>query len=141
MTAVGSTGTQHGMNLLQQKLFGELLLELGGENPVLHHGDCVGSDAQAHDIAKSMGWYVVGHPPIKEHLRAFKECDELREPGNYLDRDHDIVDETVALVATPRLLHEELRSGTWATVRYARKARRPVYIIFPDGSVQREQPQ
>ena len=30
---------------------------------------------------------------------------------------------------------EQLRSGTWATVRHARKLKRPIVIINPDGTL------
>ncbi|MBA3354736.1 MAG: hypothetical protein H0U18_02115 [Pyrinomonadaceae bacterium] len=33
---------------------------------------------------------------------------------------------------TPR---EQLRSGTWSTIRKARKARKQVTIVWPDGKV------
>jgi predicted Rossmann fold nucleotide-binding protein DprA/Smf involved in DNA uptake len=35
-------------------------------------------------------------------------------------------------------MEEELRSGTWATVRYARRIGRPITLLFPDGGVLRE---
>jgi len=50
-----------------------------------------------------------------------------------LTRNHDIVDCTELLIACPKSMKEELRSGTWATVRYARKLERPVIIIYPNG--------
>lgn len=72
---------------------------------------------------------------MNESRRAF--CDqtgptELREPAEYLDRNHAIVDECSVLIAAPRSLTEEQRSGTWATVRYARKMGRPVVILDPE---------
>lgn len=57
-----------------------------------------------------------------------------REPGPYLWRNHQIVDATSALIAAPFGFEEELRSGTWATVRYARKLGRPVRFFWPDGT-------
>jgi hypothetical protein len=45
------------------------------------------------------------------------------------------VDQTEVLIATPRGFKEELRSGTWACVRYPRKAGRPMHIVRPDRSV------
>jgi hypothetical protein len=40
-------------------------------------------------------------------------------------------------LACPRGYTEELRSGTWATIRYARKTGVPYVIIFPDRTVER----
>ena len=53
----------------------------------------------------------------------------------YLDRNKDIVLETQTLVATPAETTEQLRSGTWSTVRYARKLKRPAVLILPDGTI------
>jgi hypothetical protein len=51
----------------------------------------------------------------------------------YIARNHDIVDASAVLVATPRDWYEEQRSGTWATIRYARAQRKAVIIVWPDG--------
>jgi bifunctional non-homologous end joining protein LigD len=32
---------------------------------------------------------------------------------------------------------EQLRSGTWSTVRFAKKQGKPVFVILPDGTVKR----
>jgi len=44
------------------------------------------------------------------------------------------VDETEWLWAIPGEFKEVLRSGTWSTIRYARKKGKKVLIIWPDGS-------
>lgn len=101
----------------------------------LHHGDCIEADAEAHEIARALGWHIVGHPPTNPHKRAFCQFDEARPPAPYLVRNRHIVNETTALLATPRSFAEVIRSGTWATIRYARKLGRPVIVIYPNGSV------
>lgn len=108
----------------------------GLDNLALHHGDCVGSDYQAHALAREMGHFVVIHPPLDDKLRAFAVADLERQPKPYLDRNKDVVDETEILVATPKTRVEELRSGTWATIRYAKKQGKPIIIIYPDGDVE-----
>jgi len=60
----------------------------------LHHGDAVGADAEAHDIAVTLGWNAVSHPPINDAWRAHKVADEERAPKPYLVRNRDIVEET-----------------------------------------------
>lgn len=55
-----------------------------------------------------------------------------------LVRNKIIVERAALMIATPYTMEEELRSGTWATLRYARKLNKPITIIFPDGSIQRE---
>jgi hypothetical protein len=39
------------------------------------------------------------------------------------------------MVATPRGFKEELRSGTWATIRYTIKMKKLLTIIWPDGTI------
>jgi len=39
------------------------------------------------------------------------------------------------MIATPGEVDEQLRSGTWSTVRFARKQGKPVHVILPDGRV------
>lgn len=101
----------------------------------IHHGDCIGADAEAHDIARFHGMRCVGHPPSNPIKRARKFVDEWRGEKSYLDRNKDIVRETDWLVATPGEFTEQLRSGTWSTVRYARRIGKRVVVILPDGSL------
>ena len=124
MTAhIGFTGTQKGMTEAQIKRVGHLLVLHSG---VVHHGDCTGADAQCHDLALMTGHAVEIHPPTNERARAWKKGAAHMHPAKpYLVRNHDIVDAVQMLIATPKTATEELRSGTWATVRYARtQARR-----------------
>jgi len=110
----------------------QLLEPDGGE---VHHGDCVGADDQVGSFAaKLSGVTVTLHPPTNPSKRAFCAADEVREAKPYLDRNRDIVDETELLVAFPKG-PEEKRSGTWATVRYARKLDRQIMYVWPDGTV------
>jgi hypothetical protein len=99
----------------------------------LHHGDCVGADAEAHEIARSLGAVVIVHPPIDVSRRAFCSADKLLPPAPYLERNQAIVDSVRILVAAPAQEKEILRSGTWATVRYARRCGVPVTIVPPSG--------
>lgn len=50
--------------------------------------------------------------------------------GGYMTRNDRLVELADTLVAFPRTRQEVLRSGTWATIRRARKAGVPVYL-FP----------
>ena len=126
---VGFTGTQLGMSQHQKEQFVLKLYEL---NPTqFHHGDCIGADAEAHDIVREFfpNVWIVGHLPQSDGKRAFKKCDEYRDPLPYLVRDHNIVDETDFLIGTPKQDEEVLRSGTWATIRYSRKKNKPRRIL------------
>jgi hypothetical protein len=57
------------------------------------------------------------------------------DPKPYLVRNHDMVDQSEFLIGTPGEEQEVLRSGTWATIRYARKLKRPILIILPKGKL------
>lgn len=148
------TGTQRGTTRLQ----GAAIMQWLGKRRELvleaHHGDCVGADEQFDALLEFDRIATVIHPPIDDSKRAwcFKRWSlgyrgrppwpgfvgratvvELPEL-DYLERNHAGVDATDALLAAPLELEEQLRSGTWATVRYARKLQRPIRFFWPDGS-------
>lgn len=135
---LGMTGSQTGVTALQERALGQLIIDLQEEFGLVefHHGDCIGADAGGHDVAKRLGCKTVLHPPTTEAKRAFCEADEVRKPAPYLDRNHDIVDEADCMIALPDK-HEVLRSGTWATVRYAKKHGKELVVVYPDGSLER----
>lgn len=98
----------------------------------VHHGDCIGADAAMHIIARDyLNKVVVIHPPTDDAKRAFCKWDILLGAKPYLDRNHDIVDRSEVMIACPGEHNEVLRSGTWATIRYARKLKKPIIIIKP----------
>ncbi len=137
--AVGFTGTQKGMTPQQALAFRRLLFLF--EWNEFHHGDCIGADAQAHDVAVERGMVTIAHPPEIDTKRAWMLTDATRVARPYLDRNKDIVNETSYMIATPGEMEEQLRSGTWSTVRYARTCRRGcLWLVMPDGSVIGPQP-
>jgi len=117
---IGFTGTQQGMSAKQ---YGSIEHELRKYSGEFHHGDCIGADAEAAAIARSLGYWIVGHPPTNESKRAFFPSDYVWEAQPYLVRNHDIVDVCDLVIAAPREKKEVLRSGTWATIRYTRKVK------------------
>lgn len=136
MFKVGFTGTQIGCTPQQRaalRLRFEIMLQQSGRCE-FHHGDCIGADADAHSEAVAAFFRTVSHPPIVTSKRAFTRNDVELQAKEYLERNRDIVNETYGLIACPKFGLEELRSGTWATVRYARKLKRPILIIRSDGS-------
>jgi len=99
------------------------------------HGACIGSDDQFGRIAKELGYHVTAHPgysprnPENLIFRAETEyCDVVLEPKPFIARDHDIVDQSDTMLATP-IGKEERRSGTWTTIRYALKVKREILIV------------
>lgn len=105
----------------------------------MHNGDCVMSDEYAARMWVKYNGKVMLHPPIADKYRAFFEkATIVCEPREYLVRDHHMVDCSKRLIATPQTFDEQVRSGTWTTVRYARKLRLGITIVLPDGSIRRE---
>lgn len=125
---VGFTGTREGMSDHQKC---EFLIAIKGATE-FHHGDCIGADEEADALARTIkGIQIVIHPPDDPKYRAYcaKSGDIVWEPLPYLERNQDIVDETERLIGAPKNNWEELRSGTWSTVRYARKQGKPILIL------------
>ena len=138
---ISFTGTRHGMSKLQYAAVVKLLGEL--KQSMVVHGDCIGADTDFHNICiKIRGSYTNPGPPLikirpsNAKTRANNEGYDLIMPSrDPLDRDRDIVNDCEKLIACPLRSEEELRSGTWATVRYARIQKKIIYIINPDGSL------
>ena len=138
---VGFTGTSKGASKDQLGELEAKLKKVLEEHPdytvELHHGACIGADTQAAIIAKRLGYRVVAHPgtpkdPTNMMYRSeWTGNDEVREAKPFIERDHDIVDETERMLATPLTRVEQTRSGTWTTVRYARKMDRQIDLILP----------
>lgn len=124
---IGVTGTRRGMTH-SQRIAWEAFIKPEDE---IHFGDCIGADEEALYIAHVVGCKTVGHPPLDDSRRCFGEYDEIRPQKDFLERNKDIVDETAILVAFPGTTTEELRSGTWMTIRYAKRKQKKVEIIFP----------
>lgn len=133
---IGFTGTQVGMSKEQRT---QLLLHLwdiiredvlDGEVTYFHHGDCIGADAEAHDLIAQFPYIkTVIHPPEIETKRAFCKGHYQKAAKPYLKRNHDIVEECDILLVAPKSDKEELRSGTWATYRYAMKLEKAVILL------------
>lgn len=140
---VGFTGTQKGMTEAQRDGVVSVWKAL---RPVkeLHHGDCIGADAQANDLFDVGGKLIVLHTPSDERKQAhcFAHWADLEKlaPLPYLERNANIVKRTEVLVAAPfeMFRENEPHSGTWWTVRYARERHRPVVIVRPDGFIRAE---
>lgn len=132
---VGFTGTRNGMTPAQRQTFAELLRRL--QPTEFHHGDCVGADNQAATIV--WGWpcvAIIVHPPLDEAHRAFNpHISQMRQAKTHFARNRDIVNETDCLVATPLLMQEQSSGGTWYTINFAIKQKKPIWICWPDGSL------
>lgn len=129
----GVTGTRHGWNEKQRTEVIAFLKAQFKPGDILHHGDCEGVDVQVAAAAKEIGFYIVSHPPIPQGTRGhFQHNDEERPPGDYLDRDRDIVDDSDFMIVVPHQDQEVIRSGTWYTYRYSKKRLTPSLIVYPN---------
>lgn len=150
---IGFTGTREGMTEAQAEAFRIELRKYVKEHPChnslgvgyeFHHGACVGSDERAVLIGyqEFVATYVA-HP---SELTGLTSITAMGMSGRVygemppLLRNQDIVDAVEILFATPKTDAEEKRSGTWATVRMARKKPIPVIVIGPTGKVRYESP-
>jgi hypothetical protein len=130
---IGFTATRDGLTGPQLVALSEVLASLPPYSEG-HHGDAIGGDAAIHRMLKAMGWRIVIHPAYASRHRAFmQDADEKRRPKRPLDRNIDIVQETSRLIACPGGIGEEIRSGTWQTIRTARRLHKPITLVWPDG--------
>ena len=127
------TGTCKGMSENQKKQLInrlETFQKLGYEFE-WHHGCCVGADVEFDGIVrhfKSSGYL---HPSNihKTTIDCFELEDVLYLSLPPIVRNHIMVDVSDTLIAAPDSDTEKLRSGTWATVRYARKKGINIFIL------------
>jgi len=141
---VGFTGSRYGMTTQQLDALAAYLTALSPTE--VHHGDCIGADSQFHSMCREFPavllekWlnYITihTHPPKDTSKQAAATLADVVHPRKpYLERNHDIVDASTVLIAAPKTPSEILHSGTWATVRYAKKKLVHTYVILPDGTV------
>lgn len=143
-TAVGSTGTRRGMTTCQANDLRCLLRGIktlaGANNHTVefHHGDCNGSDEEAHDIACELGYWIHVHPPTQNRHRAHCIGDCNSAPNDYLLRNRDIVRASHIMIATPYTAEKPSSprgQGTWWTIECARKYKDKELIIIPPGGL------
>jgi len=73
------------------------------------------------------------HPGDAQQANAFRLADVCHPVQPYRVRNFEMVNLSNVLWATPGRNHEELRSGTWMTIRYAKKIGKKLVIIWPNG--------
>lgn len=132
--SIGFSGTRFGMSQIQKDILFRILADHQG---FFHHGDCIGADAEAHDVASAMANFTIHvHPPIDSKLRAFKQGHVNHPPKQYWARNADIVDQCHYLIACP-LNASQQTGGTWNTIKYAMRPNinRRFTIITYDGTI------
>ena len=153
---IGFTGTREDMTAAQRESFKAVILAVHrGRDISFHHGACVGADEEAElllselSLTEPLSFFSLTRYPadVGANLRAkgalgaseFVASNTTVKPDKPpLERNKDIVNASDIMIACPKEPLEVLRSGTWATIRYARKIQRPLYLILPDGTVKEE---
>ena len=124
---VGISGTRHGANPKQLDKIKAILKSYkrrGAEK--FRHGDCIGVDVEAAEIARELGYSIISHPGP---LGVGSISDFTMERLPFLDRNKVIVRMSDVMLIVPHTNTEVLRSGTWATYRYAKKRNVLIRII------------
>ncbi len=136
---LGFTGSRYGLQPAQGGSLARLLRLAQGVTE-FHHGCCKGGDTEA--VTHLNYWIpdakIVGHPSNLEkwtHPTALGLSHELLPPKPPLERNLDIVNAAEWIIACPSGPEQFQGSGTWATIRTARKAKKVITLIWPDGSI------
>jgi hypothetical protein len=130
---LGFSGTRSGLTTLQRTRLLEVLYKSLATHA--HHGGAQGADEDFHAMVR---WalphtYVVVHPcQGVNHTYYLDDPKVTVLPGRPpLKRNREMVAAVERMIICPAQDREILRSGTWATYRYAKAARRTRYILFP----------
>ena len=155
---IGFTGSQKGMSTFQKHELPRILKLKDATEFVF--GDCIGSDIEAARIALFEGILQFSVYPQNKDTRKRAwflnpEKDIIRENGKWtninglldnkeviysirwfpaeppLSRNMRIVDSCDYVIACPKEFEHTLRSGTWATIRYAWKHKKDKITIIP----------
>ena len=139
---IGFTGTRHGLMPLQRAAVGAVLEQVADAGGfVAHHGDCIGADAEFHDLCRMLpGSLIIVHPGPLDDLpnQAGRVGDERRAHLPHMRRNKNIVTAATVMIAAPFELTPQEHGGTWRTIEMARKARRPLAIASRDGVTAKE---
>ena len=139
---IGITGTRYGMNKRQYDIVRRLLDEINYRcrardiKPEFHHGDCIGVDIQAAEIARVLGYTTVAHPgrsanPAAEDLRANHSSDVIWDTETYFKRNRQIVFCVDYLIVVPKE-NTPNKGGSWYTYSYALTHGKKLKVVYPD---------
>lgn len=139
------TGTTELSGNAQERIIYEALYAIAGDVDKFYTGGADGVDSYCAQVGfehcinevwseNTELWGVVpaGLYWNRKTLEYFDLVEYIN--GDYMDRNDVLVARAEVLLAFPKTRFEERRSGTWATIRRARKAKVPVWAYPLDGS-------
>ena len=132
---IGFTGNRYGLTKEQQIQIIEIFDKYN--NIIVSHGDCVGSDTDFHNLCVEYkktnlekNFQIHIYPPVNNKLRGFNLGDVMFKTKPYLQRNKNIVVNSDILIGCPiDKNNEQTRSGTWSTIRLARKLNKQIYLL------------
>lgn len=133
------TGTRSGMKPEQKNSVKNWLKQLRPH--LVIHGDCIGADAEFHDIVRELftaDECKIAAYPVLGTLCASKheDADEVIVCKKHIERNRKMVDRgyqgSGVLIAVSPTTFELQRSGTWSTIRYARNMGMDMFISYPE---------
>jgi hypothetical protein len=147
--SIGITGTRNPLTDAQRHTLGLMLMTIMHRVPrmrAIHHGCATGADEYAHQITLTIpGSDIYGHPGYGANKRqpylmpiVPEQFTILYPAKTYRERNLDIVTYSRLLIACPAYPEQDARSarsGTWQTVRFARKVPIPVLLVIPNGGI------
>jgi len=123
------TGTRSGMTDGQKAEVERLFVEL--RVTTLYHGAAIGADEEASLIAQRLGINVRAFPGNVDADRSkHAHADSWEKPESPLARNKAMVKRAHFVIAAPDG-PERPRSGTWATIRFARDEGKTVHLVVP----------
>jgi predicted alpha-1,6-mannanase (GH76 family) len=132
--SIGVTATREGLTSEQKQWVVSYLNR--NATGVLHHGDCIGGDEELAEIFSRYGAYIIAHPSNMLAMRARSKYNDLTLPtAESLLRNRTIVQCSQLMLGFPKSTVEEIRSGTWYTIRYTKRENSKLIIVGPDGKV------
>jgi len=140
--AVGFAGSRRGLTEAQRRALRDLLAELRPRE--LHHGGEAGANEELLAIIGGLpSDGAVGPPRVfcrpadgGEGASPAASGDVVLRPRPRRERDLALVAACRLLVACPPDAPERRGSRVWVLVRRARRAGKPVHIVWPDGRVE-----
>jgi hypothetical protein len=156
---VAFTGTRQGMTPEQRCAVEELLVP---EMTDVIHGGCEGADRDFHEMAQALDLRIHVHPSNVTSSYPKRVCELMGPPRRWplhkawlglgafavrtaadpLERNKVMLSALALsigpslLIACPAQAHEIIRSGTWYTIRRARKRAQALVIVRPDGTME-----